>query len=239
MTTLSQPVVKGWLRKYGISDVQVSDAMAARMQQAFVHRSSSKRSRVLSKETCNERLEFLGDSVLGLCTSSYVFQRFAGQNEGFLTKMRTKLVNGRAVATYARHMGLGDWIVMSAGTEQRCGRDNQAILEDAFEAWLGVLFVTYGYDVAERWLVAFLETHVDFAELVQQRVDHKDQLIKHFQAVHRCMPEFQTELVKNVANVRIVDKRGIVIAVAQSASIKDAESMACRKALKYLGLCGT
>jgi ribonuclease III len=239
--SLPANVVKGWLQKYGVNDASVSDAVVSRLQQAFVHRSSKaahRRARPSSTETCNERLEFLGDSVLALSTAAYVFQRFAGQNEGFLTRMRTKLVNGHAVAMYARHMGLGNWIRMSADTSQRCGRDNQAILEDAFEAWLGALFVAYGFDVAHRWLVAFLETHVDFAELVQQRLekDHKDQLIKHFQAAHRCMPEFQTEVAKDAATVRIVDKRGVVVASARSTSVKDAESMACRKALKYLGL---
>lgn len=237
---LSAHVVSCWLRRYGVNDVSVTEDVLNMLRKALVHRSySSRKKRTSTEEVCNERLEFLGDSVLALCTGAYVFERFAGQNEGFMTRMRTKLVNGDTVSTFARHLKLGEWVCMSREVEERTGRDNKATLEDAFEAWLGALFVAFGFAIVQRWMTTFLETHVDFADLISQKHDFKDQLVNHFRAVHRCLPTFSTSKAKQgVFTVSISDKRGFLVASAHASSCKEAESMACRKALKYLGLTG-
>lgn len=235
-------VAEAWLRTYGVTDVRMTDAALTVLRKALVHRSCSlqlsRRQKLLGEEACNERLEFLGDSVLQLAVASYVFERFANQNEGFMTRLRTKLVNGDSVATFARHLGLGEWVQMSNETEDHIGRDQKGMMEDAFEAWLGSLFVSFGFDVAKRWLVNFMEKHVDFTELIVQRTDHKERVLKHFQTVHGCLPVYQVDQQGMTFTVRVLDKHGKMIASAKSGTVKKAENEASVRALKYLGLQG-
>ena len=81
----------------------------------------------------NEVLEFLGDAVLSAVVARYLMERFHGQNEGFLTKMRTKLVNGEMLGILARKLGFGELIIISRHIEDKCnGRTNPNILEDSF-----------------------------------------------------------------------------------------------------------
>lgn len=145
------------------------------------------------QEESNERLEFLGDAVINLIVGSYLFERFPDDNEGFLTKMRTKLVNGNMLAWMCKMTGLPKYVIISRQIEDNCGRQNKRVLEDCFEAFIGAMFIdagTSGYVACERWFVAFMERHVDFADLVMQHNSYKDSLSKYFQHTFHCMPRF-------------------------------------------------
>lgn len=257
---LSTAMVQHWLSAHGVA-AKVSDAELRTFQLALTHRSyglSSCLTASAHNRACPEgcvpigagsleRLEFLGDAVLQLAITSYIFDRYDDQNESFLTRLRTKLVNGATCALFARHMGLGEWILLSGDVEANTGRDHDTTLEDAFEAWLGAIFKVYGFDAASKWMTSFLETHVDFPALITERRDHKDLLHKHFQAVHGCSPVFRHNpkvapqgppgAAKSVS-VSVLDKRGGVLATSTGTTVKDAEHAAARKALKYLGLDG-
>ena len=95
------------------------------------------------QEDSNERLEFLGDSILNIITAKYLFERYPNVNEGFLTTMRTKLVNGTMLANLSKIIGLDKYILLSIQIENNNGRNNKNILEDTFEALIGELFVNY------------------------------------------------------------------------------------------------
>jgi ribonuclease-3 len=142
------------------------------------------------QEESNERLEFLGDAVLNLVVASYLFERYPDENEGFLTRMRTKLVNGNILAELFRKTGLESFTVISKQIEDNDGRYNKKVMEDCFEAFLGALFVDAGFVAAETWLVAFLEHNVDFSGLIAQRTNYKDMLVKYFQHSFNRMPRF-------------------------------------------------
>ena len=89
----------------------------------------------------NERLEFLGDAVLGFVVAEHLYRHFPEETEGFLTQLRAKLVNGLALADYAESISLGAFILMSENMVQTEGRQNQTILADAFEAVIGALYL--------------------------------------------------------------------------------------------------
>ena len=98
----------------------------------------------------NERLEFLGDSVLGIVITDELYRRHADSPEGHLAKMRSAIVNARALAGVARTWGLGDHILLGKGEESNGGRDKSSILADTVEAVIGALYLQHGIDVTRR-----------------------------------------------------------------------------------------
>lgn len=96
------------------------------------------------REESNERLEFLGDSIISSVVAKYLFIRYPDQDEGFMTRIRTKLVNGQSLGNFAEIIGLPEFLIISRHVEERCkGRENYRILEDAFESFIGSLFLDF------------------------------------------------------------------------------------------------
>ena len=95
------------------------------------------------QEQSYERFEYLGDSVLSTTVANYLYQRYPDQNEGFLTKMRSKLVNGHMLGDLCRKVGLSKWVIISKQIEENNGRDNYKILEDVFEAFICAIFLDF------------------------------------------------------------------------------------------------
>ena len=102
---------------------------------SYAHELKTKRIEV----ECNERLEFLGDSVLSIVVSEYLFKKYSDLPEGDLTHIRAALVQSAALASYARGIGLGQYLYLGNGEEKN--RDQQSILEDAFEALLAAIYL--------------------------------------------------------------------------------------------------
>ncbi|MBQ9748513.1 MAG: ribonuclease III [Clostridia bacterium] len=126
----------------------------------------------------NERLEFLGDSVLSLVTSGYLFDALADQPEGDLTKIRAELVCTRSLSEFAREIELGDYLLLGNGQEQVGGRNQNKILEDAFEALLAAIYLDSGKsaDTVARFLNPLLERMVARAEERRRIMDPKSHL---------------------------------------------------------------
>lgn len=142
------------------------------------------------QEESNERLEFLGDAVLNLVVGAYLFERFPDDNEGFLTRMRTKLVNGGMLARLCSLSGLSQWFIISRQIDDSGGRSNKKVMEDVFEAFLGALYLDHGFQAAQAWIINFIEAHVDFTELIKQQENYKDLLAKYFQHAFHCSPNY-------------------------------------------------
>jgi len=245
------------LREYN-PDVSVGDVNLYR--KAMTHRSYCTRKNenfiegnVLCPPSCiplqeesNERLEFLGDAVLNLVVGGYLFERFPDDNEGFLTRMRTKLVNGGMLASLCSISGLAQWFIISRQIDEAGGRSNKKVMEDVFEAYLGALYVDHGFQAAQTWIVSFIEKHVDFTDLIRQQGNHKDSLARYFQHAFHCLPSYTELHTKANSNsstndahatvtVCIRNKQGTVIAMAKAANKKAAEAEAARKALLFYG----
>ena len=113
---------------------------------------------------CNERLEFLGDSVLSIITSRYLYTKFADCPEGELTRMRAEVVCERALSGYAESIGLGDCLYLGIGEEKNNGRQRRSILADAFEALLAAIYLdggAQGMNTVERFLLPFIESEIE------------------------------------------------------------------------------
>ncbi len=113
---------------------------------------------------CNERLEFLGDSVLALITGNYLYGRFPSLPEGDLTRMRAATVCEDALASYSRKLGLGEFLLLGKGERNSGGADKPAVIADAFEATLAAIYLDAGADglaTVSKFLLPFIEEAVN------------------------------------------------------------------------------
>ncbi len=124
----------------------------------------------------NERLEFLGDAVLGLVVARYSYERFPYFPEGMLAKVRSAVVNARVLAQVAERLGVGDELLLGKGEEASGGRGKASILADAFEAILGAVYLDAGWDAAEALILRELADGIARAGAEPDDFDHKSRL---------------------------------------------------------------
>jgi ribonuclease-3 len=124
----------------------------------------------------NERLEFLGDAVLGLVVAGYTFERFPDFAEGKLAKVRSAVVNARVLAQVAGRLGVGDVLLLGRGEEGSGGREKASILADAFEAILGAVYLDGGWDAAQALVLRELGGAISRAGEEPDDFDHKSRL---------------------------------------------------------------
>lgn len=198
------------------------------------------------QEESNERLEFLGDAVIGLIIGSYLFERYPDETEGFLTKMRTKLVNGVMLAELSTYAQLQKFVIISKQIEENNGRCNKKILEDCFEAFVGAMFLdarqqnVNEMETVKVWLITLIEENIDFTELLLSNTNYKDIFMKYYQHTYSIVPKFlelNTESVNNgkIYKVAIKDQAGSIISMGTGATKKQAENNAAFNSLTYYG----
>jgi len=124
----------------------------------------------------NERLEFLGDAVLGLVVARYSYERYPHFPEGMLAKVRSAVVNARVLAQVADGLGVGDVLLLGRGEEASGGRAKASILADAFEAILGAVYIDAGWDAAEAVILRELSDAIERAGQEPDDFDHKSRL---------------------------------------------------------------
>jgi len=127
---------------------------------ALTH-SSYANERNLSMEHYNERLEFLGDAVLEMVTSEFLYKRFKEYPEGTLTQIRASLVRGQALGLYAKELNLGTFQLMGKGEEAGGGRERISILADTLEAVIGSIYIDGGYRKAWDFIIKYIESRID------------------------------------------------------------------------------
>lgn len=142
---------------------------------ALTHSSASN-----NKTGDNERLEFLGDAVLELCATDFLYHQYAHLNEGALSKLRAKVVCEDALYEAAEELGLGEYLLMSGGEEHTGGRHKPSILSDAMEALIGALYLDGGIEVANSLIMQYLPEAVELG-LQGKQTDYKTQLQEHLQ----------------------------------------------------------
>uniref|UniRef100_A0A6C0AYR3 ribonuclease III n=1 Tax=viral metagenome TaxID=1070528 RepID=A0A6C0AYR3_9ZZZZ len=182
----------------------------------------------------NERLEFLGDSVLGLIIANYLFHKYPDQDEGFLTRIKTKLVNGVQLSKLARQINLGKYILMSNHVQNIKGRNSQKILEDAFEAFLAAIFKDLGFDAVDSFVTEIIEK-LDFTEILFED-NYKDLLLKYSQKVYSTTPEYHLVSTEGPPHNRmfqvIVNINKVNFSTGWGKSKKQAEQVAAEQTLK-------
>lgn len=185
----------------------------------------------------NERLEFLGDSVLSLVVARYLYHRFPLRPEGELTRMRAALVCEKALAGFAEAFGLGQYLLLGHGESNTGGRSRPSILSDAFEAVLASLYLDGGFQVAEQFVLRF----------VTQALAHKDEEIRDYKtALQEIIQKNAEEKIRYVLvgedgpdhdkhfTVQ-VHLNSNVIGTGIARSKKEAEQQAARQALELMG----
>ncbi|MFB6098571.1 MAG: ribonuclease III [Salinibacter sp.] len=139
----------------------------------------------------NERLEFLGDAFLGLIVGEILYHRFPETREGTLTRLRARLVSEAPLAAYARHLNLGEHLLMSANAERGNGRNNPSLLADAFEALVGAVYLDRGHEAAREFLRDRVLVAFDLTEMATRDENYKSQLLEYMQAEGRPQPTYR------------------------------------------------
>ncbi len=137
------------------------------LKQAFVHRSyinENPGSNLLH----NERLEFLGDAVLELIVTDFLYKKYKGYTEGELTAIRSALVNAITISEVALKIGMNDYLLLSKGEAKDTGKARQYILANTYEAYLGAVYLDQGYDVANKFVTNTLLPYTD--EIVKKKL---------------------------------------------------------------------
>lgn len=159
------------------------------IEHAFVHRSYLNESKKFSES--NERLEFLGDSILSFLTSTFLYNKFPKEPEGQLTNLRSSIVKTSTLADIAAVLSLGDYLLLSKGEEEGGGRKNQSILADTFEAFLGTVYLDSGIDAAEKILVTHLFPLLDRVLKEKLYKDSKSSFQESVQEDARVSPQYR------------------------------------------------
>ncbi|MEK6285516.1 MAG: ribonuclease III [Acidobacteriota bacterium] len=208
----------------------------ALLDRALTHRSFANEH---AEENCqhNEALEFLGDSVLGFVVSAWLLERFPDLSEGKLSKMKAHLVSESRLVEIAEELDLGSYILLNRGEEKTGGRRKRALLADAYEALIGVLYVDGGITVAERFLRRELRQKlmsIDPASMIG--ADYKSALQEKLQAAGGPGPDYAVVEVLGPDHRRTfrVELRvgGRPVATGEGHTIKLAQQEAARGALE-------
>lgn len=144
---------------------------------AFLHASASKESVAKSYKESNERLEFLGDSVLGMITASYLFQKFPFKDEGFLTEIRSRMVSRESLNVLGRKLGLEE--VIEYESLKRSSLSRSSMYGDALEAFIGAVYLDKGFAFTQQFIVKkILTQYFDLDTVVQNNPNFKSLLIE-------------------------------------------------------------
>lgn len=217
-------------------DLQFHDRELLRM--AFVHSSyvNETDDEVLED---NERLEFLGDSVLGYVVSELLYQRFPEYSEGELTAMRASLVRRESLARYARQLRLGDYLFLGHGEEDSGGRTRAATLCATFEAVVGAIFLDQGVDAVRRFVLPLVEADLGNTAHAALHKDAKSRLQEWSQSMMGGLPRYKVAEQNGpdhaktfVIQVSIGDT---LYGVGRGSSKQEASQMAAAMALARLG----
>lgn len=244
-------------------------------QKAFVHKSYSKNTKrkkedkyiyddinnelpddiIPLQNESNETLEWLGDSIIQSVIGVYLFKRFPLENEGFLTKMRSKLVKTETLSKLSSYLGFKKYIIMSQHIEINCnGRNNSRILEDTFEAFIGAMFLdlgnknnSLGYEICSKFIINIIEKTIDITNLILNDDNYKDQLMRYCQKMFNgYFPIYKQETIKLIENdngtvikkfkMNVYDYNNLIIGTGTAKSKKEAEQKAAKNALNKYGL---
>lgn len=201
------------------------------VERAFLH--SSYANEQSDPRGSNERLEFLGDAVIGLSVTSYLFQHYPNSDEGRLTKAKSVVVSRPMLAEKAQELDLGAYLRLGKGEEANRGRERPNNLGNAFEALMGVIFIERGFSYASRFVMRFLKEDIErFLQEQSTGGDYKSLLQESAQRLFECRPNYAVDDTSGKAHrkeftvtVTVAGHRGI----GRGHSKKEAEQAAAKQ----------
>ena len=205
------------------------------LQNALTH-SSYANERWHNSLMSNERLEFLGDSVLGMVVAEYLYRTFPNRPEGELTRMRADMVCEKTLASVAGRIELGKHLLLGKGEEQGGGRTRESILADAVESVIAAAFLDGGMNAARKFIEQFILVEVpvkklhnaDYKTALQELVQQKKNQFLSYRLTGESGPDHDKQFDVEVS------LNGLVVGVGSGSSKKRAEQMAARNALENL-----
>ncbi|MEQ1500337.1 MAG: ribonuclease III [Parcubacteria group bacterium] len=208
------------------------------LTQAFVHRSYINENKS-SGISHNERLEFLGDAVLELVITDFLYKKYTDKAEGELTAYRSALVNADTCAGIAMKLGMGDYLMLSKGESKDTGRARQYILANALEALIGAIYLDQGLEKANEFIennftpmidkIISDGSHVDSKSLFQEKAQEFDGITPSYKTIKETGPDHGKKFTVGV----YVGKE--LVATGEGDSKQDAEQKAARAALNLRG----
>lgn len=208
------------------------------LKQAFIHRSYLNENRSIKLEH-NERLEFLGDAVLELVITDYLYKKYPEKNEGELTAYRSSLVNSVTLAGAAEKIGMNSFLLLSKGESKDVGRARQVILANTFEALVGALYIDQGYEGASKFIAEQLFGLIE--EIVENKsfIDAKSRFQEEAQEKVGATPLYKLLKESGPDHNKVftvgVFLREEMIITGEGKSKQEAEQDAAEKALNQKG----
>lgn len=207
------------------------------LKTALTHSSYANEKRVEGL-VCNERLEFLGDSVLSLITSRYLFENYKNLPEGELTKARAQIVCEKSLFECAQNIELGSFMLLGKGEERTGGRTRPSVLADAFEALIAAIYLDGGLEITREWLLSQLydtiqlsvsgKSFKDYKTLLQETVQAHGETDISYKIIAECGPDH-----KKTFSVEVF-VGGNSCGTGEGSSKKNAEQDAAKNALERL-----
>tara|TARA_B100001287_G_scaffold17695_1_gene13158 strand:- start:826 stop:1545 length:720 start_codon:yes stop_codon:yes gene_type:complete len=206
-------------------------------QKAFIHKSVMRFITDQRLSSSYERYEFLGDSVLNLIIATFIFTKYPEKEEGYLTRIRTKLVNGKTLAFLAKKINLDKFLIISKNVESINGRNNDRILEDIFEAFLCSINMDLGYKYAENFVLRIIDEFIDFKTLEEDN-NYKDILLRKCQQSLQINPEYELISTAGPAHKKIFTSIVVINGKKYSTGTgntkKESEQIASKNTLEIL-----
>ncbi len=205
------------------------------LAQAFCHRSYLNENPEFARGH-NERLEFLGDAVLELIVTEYLFTTYPDKEEGLLTMWRASLVNGVTLSSIAKELGFDDFLLLSKGESKETGKARQDILEDTLESFIGALHLDQGYDKVTSFVkvniiprlkeIIETESFIDSKSKIQGLAQEKNKITPHYNIIKEWGPDHDKHFVCGL----YLEER--LVAEGEGLSKQEAETNAADKALE-------
>lgn len=220
--------------------IKVTFADPSLLRTALTHRSYLNENKTSGSEH-NERLEFLGDAVLELVVTSFLFRKYPKKPEGELTAYRSALVNTVSLTKVAEHIGLNDYMLLSRGEAKDTGRARSIILANAVEAVIGAIYLDQGYNAAANFISDQLLNTIDIEEIIKNKtwIDAKSRFQEKAQEKIGKTPSYKTLKETGPDHSKIftlgVFLGDVQIATGTGLSKQEAEQKAAEKALELKG----
>lgn len=210
--------------------------------EALTHKSYSHERAGLPAPPHNEKLEFLGDSVLGLVVCDYLYAHYPGVDEGGLSKIKSVVVSAQFLSEKAQRIGLGPVLKLGKGEEKSGGRERPALLADAIEALIGAVYLCGGLEAAKPFILSMLEEDLRLAQDGHLAKDFKTLLQEHFQRTRKTAPQYRVSREWGPDHNRSFEVEcvlgGGVLSRGTGKSKKEAEQDAARRVAETEGLIG-
>jgi ribonuclease-3 len=185
----------------------------------------------------NEKLEFLGDSVLGHAVAEYLYNELPDLSEGQLARRKSALVSEATLASWALHFGLGRHLILGKGEEQTGGREKAALLADVYEAVLGAIYMDLGWEKAKDFVLRSLKS-IPLSRIVQKTQDAKSRLQEYSQRLYKKPPLYRLLKAKGPDHAKEFEVEVFVggkgIAKGQGKTKKEAEQLGAQTAMELL-----